>query len=134
MTQIRITQPGMENLTGFLGDVEFKDGFSVGVVSRRQAHRLRGTMKIETLDGKDPGLLAEIANKRQGLDAPVAFDEPEEVVVESKSDLEYDYTRESLMSLADKNGLTGLRVFAEPFGAKSNSILGLVDKLMELKA
>lgn len=121
----------MENLTGNLGEVEFKDGVSVESVSRMQAQRLRGAFKVETLEGDDPGLAAEITRARNNVESPVKYEQKE--AVKEPSAVEYNYTEESLMAIADKDGLVGLREFAEPFGAKSNSIVGLIEKLLRLK-
>ncbi len=128
--KLKVTQPGMEGYTGILGEVRFEDGVSISPVSKIQAQRIRSAFKVETEDGEDPSIVAEIA-RAKSKEAPLVYVEP---IQESKGNkLVCDYTQESLMAIADKSGLAGLREFAEPYGVKSNSIIGLIQKLMELK-
>lgn len=133
MSQIKITQPGFEHHTGRIGDVDFEDGLSVTLVTEMQAHKIRAVMKIETVDGEDPGITAKIARARAGAEDPVVFEQPK---LPEAPAVSYDlsFTEESLMAIADKNGLAGLREFAKPYGLKANSIAQLIEKLLTLKA
>jgi len=130
MTQIRITQPGMETLTGNLGEIEFKDGISVDRVTQRQAHKLRGAFKIETIKGDDPGLLAEISRAKAKQESPVIYHEPEL----KEPELDFDYDEDSLVAIADEGGFSELRGFAANYGVKGSSIVDIIEKLLQLKA
>ncbi|MBE0438044.1 MAG: hypothetical protein IBX56_19875 [Methylomicrobium sp.] len=131
MSKIRITQPGMETYTGFLSDIEFEDGVSLEDVTKMQAQRIAGaiSMMMEE-DGLDPSAAAELTRFKLSQTQP-EFKPGEEVVALKRV---FDFTEEALMDIADKKGIAGLREFAEPYGVKSNSIMGLIDALLSLKA
>jgi hypothetical protein len=117
----------METYNGFLSEAEFVDGVSVEPLTKAQAQRIAGAFRIETLDGLDPSEGAEYTAILKGVEAPaVEYAQP---VVES---VVYDFTRESLETIADKQGLNGLRPIGDKYGIKSNSIVSMIDKLMEL--
>lgn len=130
MSQIRILEPGWETFSDFLGEVEFKDGVSINPVTRFQAQRIGGNIKIEMLDGSDPSEAAEHAELVNSEVPLTVFDAP--VIAEEAQPIVYDFTRESLEDTADKKGLAGLRPIGEKYGVKSNSIIGLIDNLMAL--
>ncbi len=127
MSRIRITQPGMETYNGFLSEAEFVNGVSVEPLTKLQAQRIAGACRIETLEGLDPSEGTEHIAIVKGVEPPaVEYTQPvAEPVV-------YDFTRESLEAIADKQGLNGLRPIGDKYGIKSNSIVSMIDKLMEL--
>lgn len=55
------------------------------------------------------------------------------VPVDSPKDLDFSYTVEDLKELVGKQGIAGLRSFAEPYGIKGRAVKGIIDDLMELK-
>jgi len=128
MTKIRITQSGMENFTGFMGEIEFEGGESVDEVSKMQAQRLRSSFKVETLDGVDPGAPAVFARAKAGEEEKVKYKDARDNNLPPTN-----YTLEQLEQIADKDGIAGVREFAESYNVKSNSIVGLIEKLMVLK-
>lgn len=126
MVYLKIKQVGMEGFSDYLGSVEFKDGVSVEPVTQNQAEMLSAIIAMETTEGKDPSQAALYAAISKGEEPPVVFVEPAPKVVA------YDFTRESLEAIADKQGLNGLRPIGEQWGIKSNSIAGMIDNLMAL--
>lgn len=130
MLQIRLTQPGWESYTGSLATINFVDGVSVSHASQIEVERISALIAVETIDGDDPGVLAKRERFIAGIPNPIVYD-PEPVEPEAPV-VVYDFTRESLMEVADKEGITGLRVIADKYGIKSNSVVGLIDKLMAL--
>jgi hypothetical protein len=158
--KIRITDKGFANLTGLLGQVEFVDGVSVDEVSKAEAARLGTILAIEEVDtGINPSTtqlmvdlhhknLEELGIKEAGLRkvvpgevqaSPEVIEQasittpkaPEGVV---RSELTYDFTADDLAALADKQGIAGLRAFADKYKVNDKSIGGLIAKLLALKA
>lgn len=158
--KIRILDPGFANLTGLLGTTEFVDGVSVDEVSRAEAERLGTILSIENADtGVNPSLTQHMvdthnknveelglkfANLRKATTTQpeVAENQPEVVPqgapvqapVQPPAALSYDYTIEQLDALVAKEGIAGLRAFADQYGINDKSIAGLVKKLMDEKA
>lgn len=131
MAKLKITQPGMETYSGMMGDVEFVEGESTHHVTRLQAQRIAGACLVETLEGEDPSAATEYAIVVQGGAPSIDYTIEPSVNASSLEQL-YDYTRESLEQIADATGLAGLRVVADKHGVKSNSIISMIEKLMEL--
>lgn len=129
---IKIVEPGMEDFSDYLGSVLFEHGVSVEPVTEAQAFRISSNIRVETLDGKDPSQAAMYHALYQGDEAPVDFGEVHEEIVEQKAPVEFDFTRESLEATADAGGINALRVIANQYGVKGNSIVGIVNALMAL--
>lgn len=153
MPVLKITQRGMEGYTGFIGEVEFKDGVSTEPVSRSEARRIAGAMSVvEAKSGKNPSASQEMVDTRNhslaqmeaakranvASDAEDVADESETEVVESETEvveeepaaeLDYSWTREDLEEIADKKGIAGLREFAQPYGVNGRSIIDIVEGL-----
>lgn len=121
----------METYTGFLSDIEFEDGVSLEDVTKMQAQRIAGAISMVMEEGGlDPSAAAELTRFKLSQPQP-EFEADEEIVAAKKV---FDFTEETLMDIADNKGIAGLREFAEPYGVKSNSIMGLIDALLSLKA
>ena len=158
--KIRITDPGFANMTGLLGQVEFVDGVSVDEVSKAEAARLGTILAIEELDtGINPSTtqmmvdlhhknLEELGIKEAGLRkvVPGELQASPEVVDQAsvttpqnpagivRSELTYDFTEDDLAAIADKQGIAGLRAFADQYKVNDKSVAGLIKKLLALKA
>ena len=55
-------------------------------------------------------------------------------VTEATSTTPTNYTREELEKIADEKGIKGIREIADPLGLKSNSIVPLIDAILEKQA
>lgn len=158
--KIRITDPGFANLTGLFGTIEFVDGVSVESVSRAEAARLATILRIEVEGtGENPSTtqqmvdlhkknLEELGIKEAGLRkvVPGEVQEGPEVVKQEaitapntsaaviRSELSYDFTEDDLAAIADKQGIAGLRAFADKYSVNDKSVAGLIKKLLNLKA
>lgn len=126
---IKLTQPGWETYNGHLSEIEFVNGVSVGPATKIQIQRIAGCIAVETLDGLDPSEGAAHIAIVKGEQPPVIFDEDKQIAA---TPIIYDFTRESLEAIADKQGLAGLRPIGDQYGVKSNSIVSMIDKLMSL--
>lgn len=126
-------------LTGNLAQFAFKDGVSVENVSRADAERLGSSMRV--YDAETGEQISKIhrmtAGRSLGFIPKEQSEQPQsEPVVEKaiKESVqvapELNYTREQLEAIADEGGLKGLRDFAEPYGVRGKSIVGIIDELM----
>lgn len=142
--KIRLIEAGYENMTGMFGEIEFVDGMSVHDISPVQARFLSSIVRIENIDGTDPGenarfqsafnmeapsfrlpTLAELEG--EGQPAEVGQAQPEAQVAA-------EYTQESLEAIADKGGIAGLREIADPLGVKGTSIAKLIEGILAAQA
>jgi hypothetical protein len=152
MAKIKMTGKGYELFTGPFGTHEFVNGVSVEDVSTRDAERLGAVIPIETVDGVEMNVASSIQKKREANDQQVKQDavvveetESEEEVEEVEESLDEDWIEKSvstsafmfneaqLVLIADEEGIEGLRKLSEPVGLKSNSITGLLKKMLAHK-
>lgn len=142
--KVRITDKGYAGYTGHFGTIYFENGVSEEI-SSAEAERLGCFLAIETMDGKNPSATQrlldvqnhnaeELVKESRGEHvAPQAKTEkPKEVLAETKVP-DLDFTREQLEALADREGMGGLRAFAQQFGVKGRSIPEVINDLLALK-
>lgn len=141
MPYIILKERGFEKFNGLFGTIEFKDGRSVEPVSAMEAQRFGAITRCETEDGVNPSPTQRMLDERD-TKASTARDtrqmtEEESQVSKSKSapapKAQYDFTRESLESEADKNGIKGLRAIAAQYGVKGKAVGEIIDEMMALK-
>ena len=77
--QIKITQEGFEGFSGFVGNVEFHDGVSVGDVSKLEAETLAALYTVEEF------VPAKVEEKQEDKQEPVL---PTAEKSEAKADAE----------------------------------------------
>jgi len=134
--KLRLTGSGFENFTGQMGAHEFLNGVSTTDVTERDAIRLSGVFHTEWVDPSvgvqhpslaqrllDNGSVEATNNLQLGAQGEAA----PEVVVEPKK----VWTEADLAAVADRDGIKGLREIADPLGLKSNSILELINLILE---
>lgn len=142
--KIKIDETGYENYTGRLGIVDFVDGVSVNDVSLGELNRMSAVIRVVSLeDGKQVGTLA---NFEQSDVVPFVTETPSEVAGDENTGGEGGeggnddktgneggdvYTQEELETVADKDGIEGLREIADPLGVTDKSIKGLITKILE---
>lgn len=145
--KIRLVGSGYHALSGFFGDVEFKDGVSVHPVSHTQARLFAAITTVENVDdGTEMGDNAHFQSvlnmeavshdlptladlEAQGAKADVG--QAEEKPIEQPAG---SYTQEQLEAIADKGGIAALREIAEPFGIKGTSIGKLIMGILAKQA
>lgn len=127
--RIKLIETGYHKFTGPMGQVNFENGISEEI-TRREADALGASMRIEVLD--DETYIGNVYERAQEVSAPVqtpVVAEPEpETVVESTAPA---YTEDQLAAIADKEGIAGLRVIADPLGVKGVSIRALIDGILK---
>jgi len=130
---VRIVEPGFETFTGLLIGVPFKDGVSVRSLIGSESSALGGLFRVEALDGgAQIGVSADMV-RNVNQEAPVV--NTSERGVDGK-DVKTPlpevnvYSREDLETLADAEGISGLRKIAEPLGIKGKSINDLIRDIL----
>lgn len=126
--KLRIIEPGWTNFTGDLGGVPFENCVSTRDVTRREAFSLSNSIRVETLEGKNP------SSSQEALDAlSIPMGVAELVVsaeVEAPKPEPTGYTRAQLEAVADSKGIEGLREIGRTVGVSSKSINGLIDLII----
>jgi len=163
MPILRIIQEGFEGFTGMLGEVDFKNGISVEVISKNEAARMAGIMGIVEHDtGRNPSKTQDLIDDRnksiremklsqmakikkdaimiEKKEAGVKLELQEDgQVIETKPDVpeevvhSYDYSIEELTYIADNEGIYGIRDFAAKYDIRGPSIKAIIDSLMAVQ-
>lgn len=144
MPRVKIIAKGFEGYNGIIEGVEFKDGTSVEPLSQFSAERVGAFMKVVDADTEQPlGLGYRMANARgQGVEPREALQKIErtktgkkkESIKAKAKEVHYDFTKEDLEKVADKEGIGGLRKVAEQYDVRGRSIAEIIGSLMALKA
>lgn len=150
--KVRITDKGYAGYTGHFGSIYFEDGVSEEI-SSAEAERLGCFLAIETMDGKNPSATQRMLDvHNHNAQELVKESKGESVEPQAKSEHaaaaatgqeqqalaqtpvpELDFTREQQEALADKEGMPGLRAFAQQFGVKGRSIPDVIEDLLALQ-
>ncbi|AMB48268.1 hypothetical protein [Methylobacterium sp. AMS5] len=152
--RIKITQPGWEGFNGDFGMVEFADGVSVDLVSKRQLVVIAATIAVEEVDedgnslGK-PGLQDNMdgaAIVPAPVLTPLARASDEDVKAEAKADAKKAkepkldplaltfHSKEELEAIAEKKGIGGLREIGDVLKVKGRSINELVKEILKAES
>lgn len=143
--KLRLTAPGWQTYSGQMGVIFFENGISVSDVLPVDAVRVAGVIGAEWENGQ-PANVSQIYLDNMNTPASSApSPAPVPVPVEPKAPpaflaplaplaaaLAPVYTADELAEIADKQGLAGLRVIADPLGIKGNSIRGLIDGILKM--
>jgi len=140
MPFITLKEPGFENFSGLFGTVLFEGGRSVESLSNMEAARFGAITRCETDDGSNPSPAQTDLDRREeraSVERSTDHVSSDELKAEAKAEAEKaaqklpKYTREELESIADKQGITGLRVIGDEMGVKARSVPEMIDRLME---
>lgn len=153
--KVKITKKGYEYFNGMFGHVEFKDGISVQEISQPDAERLGCIVPIVKWEGDKEGEAVSIAatvgkgasqraevkaarlradqlEVEKELEAEISDSAEVDAKVEvEQSTQERVYTIAELETVADKEGMPGLREIADPMGVKAKSIKELIDAIIK---
>ncbi len=135
--KLRLTGKGFTNFTGQMGVNNFTDGLSDNEVHPAEALRIANVMGAEWEDGSSANtaqlyqesLHIEVDTSRHSIDVVPATQTENEA--EATVVLPVAFTRNELELIADTDGIAGLREIGNKLGIKSNSIVGMIDAIME---
>lgn len=147
--KLKIVQPGFETYSGQMGMILFKDGLSVCDVSERDALRLCALFRCVWEDDSEVKFTKlekepEAPIGRDTFRAPIS-EEPVRVGGDDGHTTYVDvanenippkvtryYTLVELESIADNQGIKGLRAVAAPLGIRGTSINSLIEEIMKV--
>lgn len=161
MPYIKLDALGFENVTGFVGSIEFKDGVSVEPVAMREAERLGGIMRVvdaetgeelnaakgmsdrlkaakdeDRVDNKPT--VVDDGEKTTSSESQKESDEVDEQEKQETSAQEVDkpkiYTEAELADIADREGIAGLRKIGDELDVSDKSVRGLIAKILKKQA
>lgn len=132
--KIKLTQPGYENFSDWLGTVAFVNGVS-GEVTQLEADRIASIYQCEFIDSSRllPGERLTSKNV-PGADKAVAElqrQAEESIEAKAKEQSKKLYTESELGEIADKEGLAGIRTIADKWGVRGKSIRGLIAGILQ---
>jgi hypothetical protein len=133
--KLRLTALHYEKYTGQMGITDFVDGLSTADVLPNVGARMAAVMNCEWEDGTAANV-GQVYMDNLHMQAPVESEQKakaqeEEEVAKAYATKLPTYTEEQLGTIADEEGIAGLRTIAEPFGLKSNSIGGLIELIVK---
>lgn len=134
--KLRLMQKGFETYNGQMGVIFFENGLSTADVKVIDAVRMAAVMLCEWEDGSSPSVAQSILDNAN-TPAPMPRQEQPEPTPAPAPDAQpvgvtVSYTEDQLAAIADKEGIKGLRVIAEPLGIKSNSISELIVAILKV--
>lgn len=140
--KLKIAEPGYDTFNGAFGLVQFENGVSVDHVSMKDAFQLSALIQmvdaetgesISMLNGDEADRLAtarveyypsvaEVEAQKRMAEKVESAEQPVEVA--------QAYTREQLESIADKEGIAGLRKIGDALNLKGTSVAKLIDAIL----
>lgn len=145
MKHLKIVAKGFEGYNGLLGQDRFVDGVSVEPLPRNVRDRLSATMQMIEIDAEGEEQAAGVAHRLVSdseMRAPVLEESPrmtesekieemrQRILRGEKIPVSRFYTLGELEAVADKSGIKGLRVIADPWGLKSKRIVDLIRAIL----
>ena len=140
--RIRLINESLRGFSGVFGMYEFEDGVSEPLI-RREAERLSVITHVEFLDdaedmwerkARERGVISSdvMTNVEDAAPKKATKKSKEQSVTEPVADTigRKLYTREELESIADKDGIAGLRKIGNELSVASHSIVGLMEEIM----
>lgn len=139
---LKIVQAGWGNYTGSLGSVEFVDGVSTREATQNEVDHLSAILQVETVDGEQVGaqvrLIGGATTPAPVAGAPVTQTDEEKVEEFTQEKPkpaqlppgEKTYTLADLETIADADGIAGLRLIATPRGIKGRQIVELINEIL----
>jgi len=137
--KLKIAEPGYDTFTGAFGLVQFENGVSVDHVSMKDAFQLSALIQmvdaetgdsISMLNGDEADRLATARVEYYPSVAEVEAQKQNAESAEPSVEVAQAYTREELESIADKEGIAGLRKIGDALNLKGTSVAKLIDAIL----
>ncbi len=150
---VKIVQKGWENFSGQLGTANFVKGVSAHPLDVVTIDRIAVDLQIVDADSKEllgvqHRMIASQCVRLNSLDtlkrasevepapepAPAPVEEPKPAEESPHRPDALKWTEESLMAIADDQGIKGLRAVGDPMGAKGRAIPELIDNILKAQS
>ncbi|ELD1608233.1 hypothetical protein HVX40_24300 (plasmid) [Escherichia coli] len=137
--KIRLLEQQFLSYTGILCGVQFCDGVSLNELPFVDQQRICASMRAKTLEGVNVSPSAAYSN-RNTLVADEIVEPTAPAIVPMKRGTEEEkvipkpvqhFTREELETIADSEGIAGLRVIGNQFGVKAKDIVKMIESILK---
>jgi hypothetical protein len=146
--KIRITAPGWETYTGNFGGVDFSNGLSNDILSRKQIDFLCGLVACDLTDEEgnaiaQGGIAARLVGGVNVGEAPTSLRKATQDEIDAdRRDRLADagraptkiYTKDELTTIAQKEGINGLRAIGDKWSVRDRSINKLILLIVQAQA
>lgn len=133
--KILLLEPQFVGYTGILCGVQFKDGVSVAELPFIDQQRICASMRATTVDGKNVSPSAVFSNRNElAADQIVEPTAPDIVPMKrGTADAKFvqRFTRAELESIADCEGIAGLRQIGNQIGVKAKGIVEMIEGILK---
>jgi hypothetical protein len=146
MIKLKITQPGWDNYTGWVGPVYFEDSVSTTEMTAAVARQISACVRMEevTEEGSKPFGISQDMVEGKNLAYVAAAEaipaDAAELAIEKARDAKAagkpktTHSLEELEAIASDKGIEGLRPIATSWGVKDRSIPKLIAKILAAQA
>lgn len=135
--KIVLLEPQFSGYSGMLCGVQFENGVSVAELPFIDQQRICASMRASTVEGKNVSPSAAYSDRGELaadlITEPVAPDivpmkrgTPDEPTKQIQT-----FTREELESIADNEGIAGLRVIGNQVGVKAKGIVEMIEGILK---
>ena len=134
--KVKLLESTFKGYTGLLCGVQFEDGVSVEELPFVDQQRICASMRAETIEGRNVSASGQFSERHNVSLEDVLANEPKapDVATMQRGVVEPEvpkFTREELESLADEQGISGLRVVGNRLGVKAKGIVEMIDGIMK---
>ncbi|EIC6864307.1 hypothetical protein LAI64_004604 [Escherichia coli] len=135
--KIRLLEPQFSDYSGMLCGVKFENGVSVSELPFIDQQRICASMRASTVEGKNVSPSAAYGERNDlNVDQIVEPSAPDIVPMKRGTADEaakpiQTFTREELESIADSEGIAGLRLIGNKIGVKAKGIVEMIDGILK---
>ncbi|ENL8728909.1 hypothetical protein AB6I73_003869 [Citrobacter amalonaticus] len=135
--KIRILEPQFASYTGLLCGIQFENGVSVSEMPFIDQQRICASMRATTTDGHNVSPSAAFAERGSLVADQIVEPSAPEIAPmkrgtgEDESKPVQRFTREELESIADCEGIAGLRQIGKPMGVKAKGIVEMIEGILK---
>lgn len=135
--KIRLLEPQFLGYTGILCGIQFEGGISVSELPFIDQQRICASMRATTVEGKNVSPSAAYSSRNDlTADDIVETAAPDIVPIklgtaEVESKPVQRFTREELESIADCEGIAGLRQIGNQIGVKAKGIVEMIEGILK---
>ncbi len=134
--KIRLIEPAFISYTGILCGVQFEDGVSAQELPFIDQQRICASMRATTLDGDNVSPSAVYCDRNTLSADKIVEKEAPAIVAINRSKAEEEkkvqhFTREELESIADSEGIAGLRIIGNQLGVKAKGIVEMIEGILK---
>ena len=135
--KIRLLEPQFLGYTGILCGIQFVDGISVSELPFIDQQRICASMRATTIEGKNVSPSAAYSSRNDLTADDIVETAAPDIVPMKRGTAEVEakpvqrFTREELESIADCEGIAGLRQIGNQIGVKAKGIVEMIEGILK---